>query len=343
MKDLGIGKATAQRLFDILTNDGFIVPNGSSGTFVSQDPPHLSNFGVVFPFSESALIHSRFYLGILYEIRQFTAKTHSDFSTYYQPYLEGSNEYLRLLSDMQNHRLAGVIFASDFGPLLGTKVMSLNDTPRVAIMSDNNSLIPDIPAVYPNQKEFIQKAIAHLAEAGRKRIAYISTLTIDKMKSAFHHELKQYQMFTQPYWQLQADPMNPSPMRNIMHCLMRLPAEDRPDGLIISDDNLVEETIAGLVDAGTHVPNDLTIVAHANYPLCPTSPLPVHWIGFDLQEVLNRCMGIIRDERQGATPPATSYIQAINYTDYSVKLIKPVGKHAMLPTSPSSLNKGAKV
>jgi DNA-binding LacI/PurR family transcriptional regulator len=343
MKDLGIAKATMQRLFDILTSDGFIVPNGSSGTFIAENPPHLSRFGIVFPFREYDIIHSRFFMGILYECQQFIAQTNCSFSMYYQPHQTDNKEYERLLDDMKNHRLAGVIFTSDVGAFLGTEIMMINDVPRVAMMSNTNSLEPDIPIVYPNHKDFIKMAAEHLASDGRKRIANISIYNhySEKLQLLISNEIENYNMISKKYWQLTANPTSPETVRNAVHCMMKLPVEDRPDGLIISDDNMVEDTIAGLVDAGVRVPEDLTIVAHANFPLCPTSPLPVSYIGFDLQQILSKCMEIISLERQGIIPPSASYIPAINYAEYKNNN-KFHGKNIPLPAI-SKAKKGAKV
>ncbi len=343
MKDLGIAKATMQRLFDILTSDGFIVPNGSSGTFVSENPPHLSRFGIVFPFTENDIIHSRFFMGILYECRQFMAQTNCSFSMYYQPHPTDNKEYERLLDDMKNHRLAGVIFTSDVGSLLGTEVMMINDVPRVIMMSNSNTFEPVIPIVYPNHKDFIKMATEHLASDGRKRIANISIYNhySEKLQLLISNELKNYNMISKKYWQLIADPTSPETIRNAVHCMMKLPPEDRPDGMIISDDNLVEDTVAGLVDAGIRSSEELSIVAHANFPLCPTSPLPVGYIGFDLQHVLNKCMEIISLERQGIIPPTASYISAINYAEYK-SINKSNGKKIPLSAIPK-VKKGAKV
>ena len=219
--------------------------------------------------------------------------------------------------------------------------MALRDIPRVAIMSGINPLAPEISAIYPDHLMFMEKAVGHLALGDRRRIAHLSISNAVLLSEGFIGAVARHGMVTRPYWQLMVNSLEPSPARNIAHCLMRLPVEDRPDGLVISDDNLVEETVAGLIDAGIRVPDELTVVAHANFPRCPASPLSVFWLGFDLREVLDRCMAIIRQERQGGTPPAVSYIRAVDYAEYTAARHLSAGKRTALPAAPSFILKGA--
>ena len=43
---------TVQRVFDVLASDGFIVAQGRRGTFVCDRPPHLTHYGLVFPYRD---------------------------------------------------------------------------------------------------------------------------------------------------------------------------------------------------------------------------------------------------------------------------------------------------
>ena len=52
------------------------------------------------------------------------------------------------------------------------------------------------------------------------------------------------------------------------------PAHDRPDALVITDDNLVPAATAGVLAAGRRVPADLEVVAHANFPHVTPSAVP---------------------------------------------------------------------
>jgi DNA-binding LacI/PurR family transcriptional regulator len=74
--------------------------------------------------------------------------------------------------------------------------------------------------------------------------------------------------------------------------------DDRPDGLIIMDDNLVESTVAGIVDARVVVPDQLKIVAHCNWPIPSTQLLPCTMLGFEAAEFLDYAIQTIDALRQ---------------------------------------------
>src|SRR5262245_45736692 len=44
-----VSMSTVQGALDRLVEDGFVVPRGRAGTFVSPRPPHLCRYGLVFP------------------------------------------------------------------------------------------------------------------------------------------------------------------------------------------------------------------------------------------------------------------------------------------------------
>jgi DNA-binding LacI/PurR family transcriptional regulator len=85
--------------------------------------------------------------------------------------------------------------------------------------------------------------------------------------------------------------------------MMRGPASERPDALIIQDDNHVEAATAGLRAAGVSVPNDLTVVAHANLPYAPRAHVPVQLLGYRIDRALRLCMEHIDAQRAGEHLP----------------------------------------
>ena len=48
---------------------------------------------------------------------------------------------------------------------------------------------------------------------------------------------------------------------------------DRPDCMLVSDDIVVDSVVAGILDAGLRVGEDIDVVAHCNYPLIETRPM----------------------------------------------------------------------
>ena len=99
--------------------------------------------------------------------------------------------------------------------------------------------------------------------------------------------------------------------RNAMHLLLHRGQAERPDALIILDDNLVEHATAGIQDAGLSVPNDIEVVAHCNFPWLAASRVPVHHLGYDVRQVLELCIASISSQRAGKTVATENLVPAL--------------------------------
>jgi DNA-binding LacI/PurR family transcriptional regulator len=94
-------------------------------------------------------------------------------------------------------------------------------------------------------------------------------------------------------------PQIPSWAANAVHGMTHRNQTERPDGLIIADDNLTHFAMQGLKEAGISVPQEIEVVSHCNYPCLPQTSLPVHWIGMDTRELLSQCARMIIEQRAG--------------------------------------------
>jgi DNA-binding LacI/PurR family transcriptional regulator len=91
---------------------------------------------------------------------------------------------------------------------------------------------------------------------------------------------------------------------------MQARPQDRPDGLIVADDNMVEHATAGLVAAGAKVGEELDVVAHCNFPWAGPTVLPLKRLGYDARTVLQTCIELIDRQRRGESVPAVTRIEA---------------------------------
>ena len=94
--------------------------------------------------------------------------------------------------------------------------------------------------------------------------------------------------------------------------MMAANPKDRPDSLLILDDNLVEAATAGLVDAGVRVPRDMTVVARCNFPHPAPSAVPVMRVGYDVRELLSVCLDGLMRQRRGEPVPDITWIPLVN-------------------------------
>jgi DNA-binding LacI/PurR family transcriptional regulator len=96
-----------------------------------------------------------------------------------------------------------------------------------------------------------------------------------------------------------------------MELLMQSGQPARPDGLIVSDDNLLTTASEGLVAAGVRVPKDLHVVALTNFPLLAPSAIPVTRIGFDIPAMLDLLVLRLEQVRRGEKPPEVTLAPAV--------------------------------
>src|SRR4051812_34234140 len=60
-QEFGASRGTVQRALQELQRDGFVRVSGRQGTFVSEEPPHLTNYALVFPTVPGDATWSRFF------------------------------------------------------------------------------------------------------------------------------------------------------------------------------------------------------------------------------------------------------------------------------------------
>lgn len=77
---------------------------------------------------------------------------------------------------------------------------------------------------------------------------------------------------------------------------------EKPDGLIITDDNLLWEALPALVGVGVRIPEELRIAAHANRGSEIRVPFPVLWFRMDPERYACHQAELLLKLMAGATP-----------------------------------------
>lgn len=305
----GVSPLTVHRALQRLRDDGFITVNGRQGTYVADHPPHLTNFALIFPGHPNAAPWVRFWTALSNEAGSLALPGEQTLKIYHDINGEPGNTALAELSrEVSAHRVAGLIFASSPHLLEGTPIMDEPDIPRVAIQS--SGLYKEYPRVNLDRALFYERALTHLKERGRRRVACIGpalplNLADDLLPLPARHGLE-----TRPYWWQGVGPGRPEAARNCAHLLLNPHQTERPDALIISDDNLVEWVMDGVRASGVRA-EDLDIVAHCNFSGAPAETLPCRRLGFDTRQVLNSCIEIIEAQRRGQDAPAVTLIPPV--------------------------------
>ncbi len=315
----GASLATVQAAIDRLVTEGFLhVGSRKLGTFVSAHPPHLHHYKVIFPYAPEER-------GAFWETLRDAAIGMADaddrsFSFFYG--FGGHRDlhaYQELTEDVRCSRVAGLIFASGATEFKGTPILNQPGIPRVAI-ADSYEL-PGIPKLAIDFTSFFDLAIGALARLGRRRIAVLFGAApgqeASPVERAFRERMAVHGLAVNPLWLQYVHLWCAFSARNCVRLLLHSGHAERPDALIIADDNVLTAATQGVADAGCADPASLSVVALANFPTAIPAAVPVVRIGFDVRGVLAQAARIIDDLRAGdRTPTEFQVIPAVTEEDY---------------------------
>lgn len=110
---------------------------------------------------------------------------------------------------------------------------------------------------------------------------------------------------------VQSPRLKPGSVEATVRLLFEPPDGKRPDALLLEDDNFVEDATHTLKDMTIHVPDQVGVVTHCNFPNIPPSAVPVTRMGFDAGELLLDCVGTLRRLRCGAKVTGVKTIPAV--------------------------------
>jgi DNA-binding LacI/PurR family transcriptional regulator len=293
---------TAQRAYERLTEQGFVTVRGRQGTFVADRPPHLHRFVLAFPQDRSKP-WVRFWTVLESSARALTdAGTHWIDVRIAVDSKKANGDYQRLVEDVQAGNLAGILFATNPFLVEGTPLLETPGLPRLALMSPPGP--PGVTAIAFGHASFLERAVDHLVSRGRKRIAFLMVpgFTVGLPWDLEHLLISR----GLPYHPLRIQMSHQSLGEwtgHLTHLLVSAPPDERPDGLVIVDDNLVEHACGGLLKAGLRLPEDIDVVAHCNFPAPTASALPVARLGYDIPRILEFALDVMSRQRKGEPTP----------------------------------------
>lgn len=310
-QDFNASPVTVQRALEHLKRDGFVEVNGRRGTYVAENPPHLTRYALVFAAMPSSGVRwPRFWSTLSHEAPGIEKELDRHLTLYYDINEEqNSRDYHQLVQEVRSHRVAGLIFPWNPSPIGPTPLLDEPDIPRVVLAQCWQKV--SVPAVCLDNRSFFDKSLAYLRGQGRRRVAFMNIAGFDTaetremaQEAAAAHGVK-----TEPYWWQIADPASPTSAHNIARLLFQGPADLRPDALVITDDNVAEGATAGLAIAG--LAGAVGVVTHANFPMPPTTAVPSRRLGYDAREVLRAFIHCIDRQRQGEKIDTPAVIPAV--------------------------------
>ena len=317
IRQFGASSVTVQRAMDHLMLDGFAFADGPNGTFVAVHPPHLARYGLLLPsHPEDHSVWRRFTTVVVSEASRLVSNPRRTLAPYYDINVhQDSEDYKRLLRDLRAHRLAGLVSMGTPAALLAPALIGPDAPPRVAFME--SPALPDTPALWHDHHSFIDQTLNYFQQRGRRRIAIISGEHYGDfgIREYLLSSMESRNMFHPPYWFQSMFVGHPELVTNIAWLLLQGKPQERPDGLIITDDNLVDDAVVGVQKSGVLVPTDLDVVVHANLPWPAPDAIPVHRIGYPIVQTLEAALDLIDRQRRGEQVPHITYIPAVVESD----------------------------
>jgi len=310
--DLGTCKATLQKAMSLLVAEGFIeIGARKTGTLVASHPPHLSRYRLIFPFGPDDW--GQFWHALEAAARELTTERR-EFAPFYG--LSGHRsieEFQTVVNEAHTRSVAGLIFASSADELQGTPLFDQPGIPRVAIAVEGQ--LPGIPKVFVDLEDFMMQSVKHLVARGRRRLALLSA----DGAALFERALAAHGLSARSVWEQFAGKYNPQAARHVVELLMHPGQSERPDGLIVADDNLLTAAGEGLLAVGVRVPEDVSVVALTNFPNLVPCAVPVTRIGFDIPALLDLLVERLEQVSRGETPPECTLVPAVFAPDTANK------------------------
>lgn len=327
----GASRVTVQRALDELRREGWVQVDGRKGTYVAPFLPHLTRFAMVFPNDTTQPSNAskiQFWNALSAEAKAWQGENGRTVGCYFGvDGHEDSEGYQQLVREVHNHKVAGIIFAASPHQLLTTPLINQPNLPRVAIMSLDKT--PVVPAVTPDGETFWKKALDHVVKDGRRRVAFITPPKTKQTPEYFFALARERGLITRPYWHQMVGQMAPEAATNAVHSLLHMGQKERPDAVIISDDNLVYHAGLGILASGMSAPQDVEVVAHCNYPYPAPSAVPVTLLGFDVRSVLAACINSLEQQRQGLPLTQHTSIPALFEHELEIKEASAVSQEVL--------------
>ena len=313
-EEFGISSVTLQRAIDRLAEFGLVEARGSLGTFV---PATVSAAGGVIALVFHDQPNEGSWNRFLATLQRSAEALGTERSLRFRPYFMDHGRATcasakRLYADAASGVLAGIAFVCPPW-YLDPRLCEL-PLPRVVIGGNDD----EFTRYRATTLHFVSATVRHhllcgFAAAGRRRLAVLRPSGIWEDHTV---EAAAVGLELRPAWNLAfpVDPVSAVSARTVTHLLCSRSAPDRPDCLLIEDDNLVPHVTAGIVDAGL-LPVDIALAAHANFPDVTRSAVPCLRYGYDAARLLDLVLTEIPLLAAGQPPRAIEVVADLRTAD----------------------------
>lgn len=307
-----VSSVTIQRALDRLVEEGFVEARGRRGTFVVDYPPHLSQYAVVFPSRPNPDgTWNQIYNVLRHEANRLGRDKNRRVTLFYGIQGHGDiSEFEAFCESIVHHHFAGLFFAVPPFPFKNTPILEARGIPRVAFQS--NPMYEHVVPIGYDDSSFRRRAAEYLADRGCRKLGVLTTPSgsLGRDLPELRHVFNDHGIQMQDKWIQCASFEHPQWSRNIMNLMMAPSNVDRPDCILIRDDNLLPDASLGLRDAGIGEDSALEVLSLYNFPLATESAVRVTRLGFDAREMLRLSFDYIDAMRRGESVPSFTRMPA---------------------------------
>ncbi len=297
-KSVAVSKATLQYTVGQLQSDGYLNGIERKGLFIPQNLPCFTRFSLLFQTHEK---DNKFWQKLSRAGAELSS--HGEININNCRYLDNPehSSWTQLQDDINALRVGGLIFT--FSPA-GEKQIRLENNlsiPKVAF-TDKKEVNPSVIPLYNDNHEMIKMVLEYFRDRHIKRAAII-TMGKQPSENSFVELSGKFGLETSSAM-IQSVPREyPEYAANIIELLLSLPASQRPQGILINDDNLLEHAIRGFVNSKISA-ESLQIISHANFPDNFVAPVPIRRVGFNVEELMRLSVARLQEwHRNGNINP----------------------------------------
>ena len=302
---------TVSRALGDLVAEGFIATDGRRGTRVVAHPPHRHRFALVLPGRPDAAGR---YANLRWQALADAARGLGSDPATAIAIFHATNEHpepaehQRLIAAVRDGTIAGLVLAD---PACCAAWLDLHDARLPMIGPPPDPTHPERGSIQQRQGDFDEAALARCQRAGRTRLAALLEASprglhdaqrLARAAATRGLDIPAHRVFAAPL-------AAPAWARPPIAALLRGPRAERPDALIVSDGNLLDEALAALDENGVGH-DEILVVAHASFPLLRRAGAgrPVLHLGWDQREFLGLATAAIAGWLDTRRPPGEAVL-----------------------------------
>lgn len=295
---------TVQRAVNQLAQEGFINSRGSKGMFVTDNPPNLFRFGVVLPPNHHEMeVNGDTQWSALEQAMKDISQERPEysFSLYHidlhcDPDLP---EFRRLREDLELGLIAGVIFSCSVEPQMLLRLKPF----RVVLHSPAWEEVIPATVMKHDYRMLAQMAVERLLLRGVSRVAVLmAARTRETVVAAVEQCVRDSGAICRPEWVhgIHHLPEGVWEASRLIRLLCTPAQPERPDGLIVLNENLLPPVLAGLRECGIVPGREIQIVSHCNTPATKPLASGINYVAFNAKSILLHSIDRLRQPRPEA-------------------------------------------